>query len=145
MSGGAWNPWRELRARTHLRFALDKVPEATGGAVYARRPSGAGAIVIDRSLNRRERNAALAHELVHDEHGGGCPTDGMPDMWLPVAHRHETRVRREVARRLVPLDDLQALREVHALNELPPFTVVDVAEIFDCTEDVALEAMLLLI
>lgn len=142
VSGGAWNPWRELRARPELRFALEPLPDGVYGA-YVRRGNRRG-ILIARGLDRRRRNATLAHELVHDEHGGGCPTEGLPEPMMVVARRHERGVEREVARRLVPLQDLQDLQLAHAGNELPPFTVVDVAEIFDVPEDVALEAMLLI-
>jgi len=138
-----WNPWRALREREHIEFTLKPLPAVTGGAVCWPQ-EGWTAIIIDRGLDRRHRNAALAHELVHDEHGGACPTAGMPPEYEVVAHRHEHRVRREVARRLVPLEDLAALIESHALNDLPAFTAIDVAEIFDVPVAVADEAIRLL-
>ncbi|MBA3654974.1 MAG: hypothetical protein H0W70_12370, partial [Actinobacteria bacterium] len=79
MSGeAAWNPWRALRDRPHITFALAPLPDDTGGAVHA--VEGAReAIVIDKRLGRRDRNAALTHELVHSDWGGACPgADGPP-------------------------------------------------------------------
>lgn len=137
--GRAWNPWKTLRGRTDLRFAIEPMPEGVYGA-YVRRGDRKG-IIIAKGLGRRRRNATLAHELVHDERDGGCPTDDLPEPLMVVARREERRVEREVARRLVPLDGLAALARSHQDNDLPPFTVYDVAEIFDVPEDVASEAM----
>ena len=63
-----WNPWRTLRSRSHIRFRLEALPDETGGAVYGKCGEDA-AILIDRRLSQRDRAAALAHELVHDERG----------------------------------------------------------------------------
>ena len=53
-------------------------------------------ILLDDGLTQVERNAALAHELVHLERGWPCRAP-----WA-----EEERVHDEVARRLVPLDQL---------------------------------------
>jgi hypothetical protein len=103
---GGWNPWRGLRDRDHVRFRLDQLPDETGGGIYARREDGRAAIIIDRRLTQIQRRAALAHELVHDERGGGVPDQGMPEMWGAVVDREEARVNDEVARRLVPRPEL---------------------------------------
>jgi hypothetical protein len=64
------------------------------------------AIVIDPSLDQVDRNAALAHELIHLERGGGAEHGGMPDDWEAVVARDEAAVDAEVARRLCPLEEL---------------------------------------
>jgi hypothetical protein len=140
-SPGAWNPWKALRERRHLVFARALLPAATGGAVYARRQHRA-AIVIDPRLDRRARNAALAHELVHDERGGGCEYEGMLPTWHPVVSRDENRVQDEVARRLVPLQELQDL--VGRRADLEGLVLWEIAEHFDVPEAVAARAVGLL-
>lgn len=135
----SWNPWRALRSRPHIVLRFAALPADTGGAVYW--PRGArAAIVIDPALRRRERNAALAHELVHDERGGGADKEGMPASWSPVVVRDEAAVDREVARRLVPPEELAKFLEVMELLEVG-VTVYEVAEHFDVPEDVACEAL----
>lgn len=118
-----WNPWRALRDREHLVFAVSDLPAVVGGGVYW--PRGArAAIILDRSLTAVARNAALAHELTHDD--------------LPGAT--ESQVNDEVARRLVPDDDLAAMFEIAVLNDLPvePWQV---AERFEVPDGVAERAM----
>lgn len=133
--GGAWNPWRALRSREHITFRLASLAEWDLDAVYWQRGERA-VIVIDPALTRVERNAALAHELVHDERGGGCA-------WPAMVHREEVGVDREVARRLVPLDELEEWARRRTEAELVT-TVHDVAEHFDTTEQLAELAMLLI-
>lgn len=85
---------------------VDQLPDATGGAIRA--VDGHGTIVLlDRRLDGPDRRAALMHELVHEERGGGCSSPGMPAGWRPVAIREERAVNRKVARRLVPPADLE--------------------------------------
>ena len=139
---GAWNPWRALRARDHIDFFLAPLPFQLRAVLWPR--GERSAIVIDPSLTRQERSAALAHELVHDERGGGCgcPEDA-PPAWRPVAVREERAVSREVARRLLPVGPLMAFvaARVEAGDSVTPATV---AEEFDTTEDVARVALVLL-
>ena len=137
-----WNPWRALRSREHILFGLGDLPNAAGGGVYARR-HGRTIIMLDRQLTRTERNAALAHELVHDERGGGAWADGMPDSWRPRVAIDEKQVDREVARRLVPLDRLADMcdRLAHLGEGVTPWLVADE---FDVPEDVAATALDLL-
>lgn len=138
-----WNPWDDLCGREHVTLGYSDLPPATGGAVYGR-IGDVAAIVIDPALPRRARTAALAHELVHDEQGGGCPSDGMPASWRPVVLRDERRVNREVARRLVPLDELEEF--VVGMADLGLSAGPDeVAENFDVAPwvaEVALERLL---
>ena len=131
----SWNPWRELRRRSHIVFRLAVLPDATGGGVYWPRGSRA-AIIIDPRLHRAERNAVLAHELVHDERGGGATGDEMPPSWGPVIVRDEAAVDQEVARRLVPPDELARFCEVMALLDIG-VTAHEVAEHFDVPAAVA--------
>jgi hypothetical protein len=136
-----WNPWRELRSRTHIVFRLNDIADVAGGAVYYRRGDRA-AIVISPSLPRPDRAAALAHELVHDERGG-ADHEGMPPCWGPVVKRDEARVDREVARRLIDLEELAEYVEGRASIGEPVFAR-DVAEWFDVAEWVAQRALELL-
>jgi hypothetical protein len=138
----AWHPWAELRRREHLVFALKRLPGVTGGAVYGRRGARA-AILIDPELGRRQRKAALAHELVHDEGGGGCEYEGMLPTWHPVVSRDENRVHDEVARRLVPLAELEAFCQ-HRADVDGGVEPAEVAEEFDVPWEVAARAMQLL-
>jgi hypothetical protein len=138
-----WNPWRELGRRPHLLFALADLPAATGGAAYGRWADGSAAVIIDPSLGRVERNAALAHELVHDERGALIDTPAAPRTWRPVIAREEAAVNDEVARRLVPLAQLAAfVSRTDALE--PGGGAIEVADEFDVPEEVAARALVLL-
>lgn len=137
-----WNPWRELRHREAIVFGFADLPTATGGAVLARRGDRV-AIVIDRSLSRVERKAALAHELVHDERGGGAARVGMPSAWGPVVARDEAAVEQEVARRLVPPARLAVMLQARA-DAGVDLSVDDIADEFDVPEPVALRALQML-
>jgi len=106
--------------------------------VYGKR-GGDAVIAVDVDLDPVERNAVLAHELVHDERGGGIDASYMPPGWDAVVAREEDLVEREVARRLVPAAELTtflALRE--ELGE--PVMVSDVADEFGVPPWVAARA-----
>lgn len=135
----SWNAWAELRRREHILFDRRELPDATGGAIYARR-NGWAVVLIDRRLGRRDRHAALAHELVHDERQPLTTMHGMPETWRPLVAREEQAVDREVARRLVPLEDLaQFCDRMADLGEgVAPWHVADE---FDVPEDVARRAL----
>lgn len=133
-----YNPWRDLRGRTDIWLRFAALPGPFHGA-YGRRGDRA-AIVINSRLGRRQRNAVLAHELIHDERGGGCDAPGMPDSWQPVVARDEAAVDDEVARRLVPLDELGSFcRAEVTLGH--GVSASDVAEYFDVPEEVAARAV----
>ena len=129
-----WDPWRELRRRDHIVFAMDRVAKIGGGAIYARR-GAAAAIVIDPDLPRRERRAALAHELVHDERGGIADWRDSHALWGAVVGREEREVEAIVARRLVPPDALEAW--VGARLTVGPVLLRDVSDEFDVPDRVA--------
>lgn len=135
---GGWNPWRALRERDHLDFRLAPLPHQLGALYWPR--GRRAAIVIDPELNQVERRAALAHELVHDERGGGAEATGMPASWQPVVTREEHRVEAEVARRLVPVEELKELARQRSTLELP-LTVEEVADAFDVPGAVATHAV----
>lgn len=139
--GNRWNPWRSLRDRTHLEFGLVSLPGPLGGGYYEPQPEGWAALLIDERLTRVDRRAVLAHELVHDERGGGCTSEDMPASWDAVVTRDESAVDREVARRLVPADELRAFAEQH---EPDGVAVWEVAAEFDVPDHVAERACRLL-
>lgn len=97
-------------------------------------------IMIDPSEGRVRRRCLLAHELVHDERGGGCHADYMPPSWRAVVRREEAWVNNIVADRLVPPQELQALCH-RAVERGEAVTARDVADEFDVTEEVAERAL----
>lgn len=133
--------WSELRSRAHIVFRLDaRLPEAAGGAAYWPRGDRV-ALIVDKKLGPRERKAAVAHELVHDERGGACQGEGMPTMWEAVVAREERHVEREVANWLVPLDQLVEFIQQHVSAEQVGVTVWEVAEAFEVPDYVAERAL----
>lgn len=122
-----WDPWPELRRREHIVFGVVSLPATVGGGVLWQR-GDRKALLIDKTKGRRERNVACAHELVHDEH----------------PHWTEDQVWDEVARRLLPFDELARLRQWAVDNDLP-LEVWQVADIFDTTDWLAERAMRLLL
>lgn len=137
-----WQTWRALRDRDHLLFHVGELPDATGGAVHVRRGEQV-VVVIDPRLDRVERTCALAHELVHDERGGGCDHPTMPDTWRPVVAREERTVERITAERLVPTRALLEFCVARADAGLS-LSATDVAEEFEVTEQVADQALMAL-
>lgn len=136
--GRGWNPWQALREREHVRFARRDLPGDVEG-VYCVRGDRA-AILLDTDLDRRQRNAVLAHELVHDERGPVPQGNPNPPGWDVIVHREEQIVEREVARRLVPHGELIAFCSARA-EILGAVTVHDVSEEFDVPADVAALAL----
>ncbi|MBW3663523.1 MAG: hypothetical protein KY469_10525 [Actinobacteria bacterium] len=100
-----WNPWRSLRERPHLLLLIRNLPASVGGGMYLPDEHGA-AIVLDRALTQQQRRDVLAHELVHDERGGGAHHPAMPDTWASRVAIDEAQVDREAASRLVPVEAL---------------------------------------
>jgi hypothetical protein len=138
-----WNPWRELRLREHIVFRLAPLPDGVDGVYWPR--GGRAAVIVDRDLDQRHRRAVLAHELIHDERGGGATCVGMPDSWDDVVARDELVVDKERARRLVPPHALRDFIEVRmTLDDLPGVTPLEVSEHFDVPISVAERALRLL-
>ena len=73
---GRWNPWAALRERAHLTLRWARLDGILG---YLERDL----VVLDDRLDRPERNAVLAHELVHEERGVVVSTR-MPAGWGPA-------------------------------------------------------------
>lgn len=132
-----WNPWRTLKATPEVFLTMQELPHASGGGCYI--PDGLGEralIILDPRLTQVERNCVLAHEWLHHEAGFGC--------WDPREARRECdRLWDEVARRLVPRDELVRLG-IGRAEAGCTFEVADVAEVFHVTPDVARRALLLL-
>lgn len=136
----SWNPWRELRQRAHIEFALRRLPASTGGAILGRVSDGRTVVLLCSSLSPAERKAALSHELIHDEYGTTCRNDGMPASWDAVVARHEASIDGEVARRLIPRQALVAFIEARMGVEIG-VTAAEVAEEFDVPASVAERAL----
>lgn len=134
---GAWNPWRALRQREHLRLVWARLPNGCDGRLeddgLERR------VVIDFRLDRRTRNAALAHELVHDER------DILYAPTTPPAfvQKEEAQVDTIVADRLVPPQQLlELIARLVDIGE--PVHATTIAEEFDVPLAVAARALSLL-
>lgn len=142
MTGGRWNPWRDLRRREWIQLTFDDLADETGGGLHARRGERV-VIVLSPRLTPEERRVVLAHELVHDERGAPVTAPDAPAAWAPITRREEFRVHRIVAGRLVPVDELRGVVDRHV--ELEGFiTAEQVADEFGVTVDVAAEALRLL-
>lgn len=126
-------PWRTLRERPEIEYVLCDLPPGVK-AIYATRGEDK-AILINRSLGPAERLAALAHELVHDDHGGGCHHPDAPPLLHVATAREEARVHGIVADQLVPPDRLQDF--VERRSEFEYVLAHHVADEFDVPVDVA--------
>ena len=105
-----------------------------------RHADGSVVVELDDRLDRIERNAVLAHELVHEERGGSIDFVGSAPSWAAVVAREELWVDREVARRLVPADELASfIARRGSIDEAT--TVADVAAEFDVPKWVAALAL----
>jgi hypothetical protein len=118
-----WNPWRALRERRHL--TLEWAEMDTPGMIVG--DADQRTVWLDYRLPRRERNAVLAHELVHDERN----LLYRPDTPRALIDKEEVAVRREVARRLVPGE---VLDEIAASGE--SLTAAEIADRLDVPEHV---------
>jgi hypothetical protein len=108
MAEERFDPWGAAERRDDLILALHPVAALMGGGFHVWR-HGLGVIVVDPGLGGPERRAVLTHELVHHERGGAVEQPDAPATWLALVEREERAVDREVARRLVPPDELRAL------------------------------------
>ncbi len=139
--GETWRPWRELRSRADIDFALADLPPPMR-ALWCRDPdTGARAILVARHLSPAERLEALAHELVHDERGGSGHRADMPDLLCAGVEREERRTDEIVAERLLPDEVLR--KWVRAEVELgQEVTVIRCAERFEVSEAVAYRSLI---
>lgn len=134
-----WSPWRVLKHMPDVTMTLAELPNETGGAVLARRGS-ATVIVLDRRLTQAERKAALAHELLHIERGSMSHCRNIRGALSVEVVREENRIHREVALRLVPLEELSiAVDRVAGLGH--GVTAAEIAEEFEVPHVVASQAL----
>lgn len=123
-----WNPWRALRERgelTELWFA----PLDGRRGLWVRR-HGCDEIYLDERLDRRERRAVLAHELIHAERGIGLGAASDATMV-----KEEQCVWREVIRRLAPPAEVD--RFLRRERNGDGVSVDELADEFDLPPDVA--------
>lgn len=138
-----WDVWAELDARREVIVSFRDLPEWTGGAAVTYL-DGWTVITLDPRLDPSERDAALAHELVHAERDAdhGCTRRrSMPSSWAAIEAREELQVDRIVARRLVHLGELEDL--VDGMCSLGLSVGPDeVAEWFDIPRSVGRDALI---
>lgn len=132
-----WRPWRALRERDHLTLEWARLDGCRGHITEL--GDGRRLIVLDHRLGRVDRNAVLAHELIHDERGILFTDDTPPG----IVRKEEALVDAETARRLVPVDELEPLVRARVLDG-GCVEWRDVAEWFDVPQDVAERGLWLL-
>lgn len=115
---GSYEPWRDAAGRPEVEVLVTRLPAGIRG-IHARSPDGYRAILVNRDLPPVERLAALAHELVHDERGGGCYQPDMPELMRPLVARDEARTDQVAADRLLPLDRLERWVALQEAAERP--------------------------
>ncbi len=126
----AENVWRSIAHRDDIHVRLSRhLPGEVGGGVLVRKTDGNIWILLDAHLPAHERRAVLAHELEHLARGS-VRFVGSPTTWDSVIVQEERRVDRNVARRLVPIDDLRAFVAARCSTG-ESVTAADVAEAFD--------------
>ena len=105
---GDFDPWQAVDEHADLSVRFHPVAGLMGGGFHARAGDHA-VIVLDPELDGPLRRAVLTHELVHHERGGGPARPGAPATLDLLVERDERAVHAEVARRLVPPDQLDRL------------------------------------
>jgi hypothetical protein len=129
-----WSVRRALLARGRTVVASGELGDGVR-ALCVRQPDGWELIVVRPGLSRAEWREVVTHELVHLERGPlidsivGHPS---ASTWAAVVAREERAVEREVARRLVPADEL-----ADWLRGRDGVTAAEVAAEFEVSEDVA--------
>jgi Zn-dependent peptidase ImmA (M78 family) len=131
-----WRVWRELRRRPHLELRFGELAHSDGALIDV--DGRRRIVVLDHRLGRRDRNAVLAHELVHDERGL-LFDDATP---IGIVRKEEAIVDAITAARLVPLDELEAF--LSRCDDADGITANDVADEFDVPADIAARAIRLL-
>lgn len=116
-----YNPWADLARRPDIVCRSCRLPHGTGMWF-----PDLQAIALDERLDRVGRRSALAHELVHVDHGDTQVAHVGPD-GPRQARRQESRADREAARRLVCVDRLGAALAAH------PHDLAAVADQLDVT------------
>ncbi|MEV8029203.1 ImmA/IrrE family metallo-endopeptidase [Cellulosimicrobium funkei] len=118
-----YSPWRDAAAR-YPDVQIERCDIAPVRGAWVQEVS---MILIDRSLNRTQRDSTLAHELAHIDlrHHEHTP----PDRWF--AARFELEADTLAARRL--LDDIDDVAEAMALH---PQDLASAAEYLEVTPGV---------
>jgi IrrE N-terminal-like domain len=133
--GRDFDPWQAVDKHADLSVLFHPVAGLMGGGFHAR-THGRAVIVLDPDLDGPMRRAVLTHELVHHERGGGPGRSGAPATLDLLVERDERAVDAEVARRLLPVDELDRV-----VTELVACTgsasVIDVAAHFAVPSEVA--------
>jgi hypothetical protein len=106
--GGGFDPWRSIDAHQDLLVTFDPVARLMGGGFQVA-DGPRSYIVVDPDLDEAARRAVLTHELIHHERGGGPARSEWSSGRDGLVSRDERQVEAEVARRLVPDDELVAL------------------------------------
>lgn len=125
--------WRVLRDHPDIEFKVLDLPAGIK-AIYAQRGEDV-AILVDKGLSPAERLAAVAHELIHHERGGGCHHPDAPPLLHVATKREERRVELAVVEGMVDWPRLR--RFVDQRAEIGMVFPLDVAEEFDLALDVA--------
>lgn len=130
-----WNPWRSLSERPHLTLIFAPLPPSAGrGALLE--VGDDRIVILDDRLGRRDRNAVLGHELIHDERG----IFYTPDTPAGLVAKEESIVQRTNVRRLVPSDELVDLVE-RLIDCGDAVRAGDISDEFDVPDDVAAFAL----
>jgi hypothetical protein len=85
-----WHPWRTIRSRSDITVRWHRLDDRLGEWCEETRT-----ITLDPRQLQRERRCTATHEVIHAERGDRC---GDP--------KTEEHVRRETARRLIPIGAL---------------------------------------
>lgn len=133
-AGAAWNPWRALREQGDIELEWAELNAGTDG--LAQQEGSRRRIVLRYDLTRVERNAVLAHELIHHERGILFDETTPP----PLIEKEEATVRAICTDRLVPPDRLAEFLSMWD-PELIGVSARMVAEEFDVPEDIAAHAL----
>lgn len=129
-----WNPWRALRERKDIELRWAELQHPARGCVVDH-GNGLKTITIDSRLDRVQRNATLAHEMVHLDLGYLWSEDTPP----AVVAKGELVVDRETMRRLVPPAELADY--VRRRSTLGSVMAADVAEHFEVPVEMADRAL----
>jgi Zn-dependent peptidase ImmA (M78 family) len=101
VGGESYCPWRDLRKRSDLTFAVMRLPLGDGWYL----PDVPG-IVLDERLDRIARRCVLAHELAHVDLGHS-QVAGQGAGTGRLARRNESEADLLAARRLLPVSALE--------------------------------------
>lgn len=144
-AGERWSPWGAVGQLDHVEVVRAILPDQVGGVCA--RLGDRVVIVLDQRLSQAERRVTLAHELVHLERDSiDCCFWAQADgKWTGLRIREEMAVNREVARRLVPMDQLRPVvtAEVGLGHQVTARLIAERFNVTDRVAHLALEAFIL--